>query len=147
MDSRSQPLVFKASIYCLRSDLLLVDFRRSSVRLQTLPSTIIIGGEGASPPSRTSGVIFYILVIWCSILQLSTYFFFGIFHACASWRQFCESPSLYVQLLQPMLTHHSTRTCRHVSSGANAPCQVQHYLYVVCKPDSNCTGARICSTV
>ena len=30
-DSRSQPLVFKASIYGLRSDLLLVDFRRSTV--------------------------------------------------------------------------------------------------------------------
>ena len=30
-DKRSQPLVFKASIYGLRSDLLLVDFRRSSV--------------------------------------------------------------------------------------------------------------------
>jgi serine/threonine-protein kinase Chk1 len=29
-DSRSQPLVFKASIYGLRSDLLLVDFRRST---------------------------------------------------------------------------------------------------------------------
>ena len=30
-DCRKQPLVFKASIYELRSDLLLVEFRRSSV--------------------------------------------------------------------------------------------------------------------
>ena len=42
-DSRSQPLVFKASIYGLRSDLLLVDFRRSTVSLYILHTYLHVG--------------------------------------------------------------------------------------------------------